>query len=62
MKDFVKHGGTYEDYLWKMYYHVAHVKLLGNRELVDKLYEWAEEKGSFLFEGDYSEKYQPTYD
>ena len=31
MEEFMKHGGTYETYMWKMYSHIAHVKVLGSK-------------------------------
>ena len=42
MKDFVKPGGTYEDYLWKMHFHiVAHdVRLFGKESSLIKRTTW----------------------
>ncbi len=31
MNDFMKHGGTYNTYLWKIYHHIAHVKVLESK-------------------------------
>ena len=59
MKDFVKPGGTYEKYLWTMYYHVTHVKLLGTESCAKKTYEFAKDFSCFIMEVDYSERYQP---
>jgi len=61
MKDFIKPGGTYEKYLWMMYFHVTHVKLLGTEFCSKKAYDFAEAFHCLLMEIDYSEKYQPVY-
>ncbi len=38
MKEFVKPGGTYEMYLWKMFHHATHVKLIGSKFSVQMCY------------------------
>ena len=61
MKDFMKQGGTYETYLWKMYHHIAHVKLLGSKFGSRMCYNhWKENDGVIVMELDYSERYQPV--
>ncbi len=59
MKDFMKPGGTYEEFMWKMYYHAAHARLLGSRFCGRMCYEFAELRDDImLFELDYAEKWQ----
>ncbi len=42
MKEFIKPGGTYETYLWKMFHHATHVKLLGLKFGVQMCYHYSE--------------------
>ena len=59
IKEFVKHGGTYETYLWKMFHHATHVKLLGSKFGVQLCYNYSENNdGIIVTEMDYSEHYQ----
>jgi hypothetical protein len=41
MSDFMKPGGTYETYSWKMFCHGTHVKLLGSRFCMNMIYDYA---------------------
>jgi hypothetical protein len=60
MKEFVKPGGTYETYSWKMFHHATHVKLLGLKFGVQKCYNYSENNdGIIVTKMDYSERYQP---
>ena len=60
MKEFIKPGGTYETYLWKMFHHATHVKLLGLKFGVQMCYHYSENNdGIIITKMDYSERYQP---
>ena len=60
MNEFMKNGGTYENYMWKMYNHIAHVKILGSKFGSRMCYDhWKETDGVIVIELDYSERYQP---
>jgi hypothetical protein len=59
MSDFMKPGGTYETYLWKMFCHATHVKLLGSRLCMSMIYDYAAATdGIIVCEMDYFECYQ----
>jgi hypothetical protein len=59
-KEFVKPGGTYETYLWKMFHRATHVKLLGSKFGVQMCYNYLENNdGIIATEIDYSERYKP---
>jgi hypothetical protein len=61
MKEFMKHGGTYETRMWKMYSHIAHVKVLGSKFGSQICYDyWKETDGIIMMDLDYSEQYQPV--
>ena len=61
MNEFMKYGGTYETYMWKMYNHIAHVKVLGSKFASRMCYDhWNETDGVIVIELDYSKRYQPT--
>ena len=56
----MKPGVTYETYLWKMFFHVTHVRLLGSRFCMKMIYNYAATNdGIVVCEMDYSECYQP---
>jgi hypothetical protein len=61
MSDFMKPGGTYKTYQWKMFCHETHVKLLGSRLCMSMIYDYAATMdGVIVCEIDYSERYQPV--
>ncbi len=62
MSNFMKPGGTYETYLWKMFFCVTqHVRLLGSRFFMKMIYDYAATNdGIVVCEMDYSEHYQPV--
>jgi hypothetical protein len=61
MSNFMKPGGTYKTYLWKMFYHATHVKLLGSRFCMSMIYDYARTTdGLTVCEMDYFERYQPV--
>ena len=39
MSDFMKPGGTYKTYLWKMFFHATHVRLLDSRFCMKMIYD-----------------------
>ncbi len=56
----MKPGGTYETYLWKMFFHVTHVRLLGSRFCMKMIYSYATTNdGIIVCEMDYSDRYRP---
>jgi hypothetical protein len=60
MDDFVSPGGTYKNYLLKMYHHVAHVRLPGSWFATKMVYDYCNSKDDVLvMEMDYLERYQP---
>ncbi len=60
MSNFMKPGGTYKTYLWKMLFHSTHVKLLGSRFCMSMVHDYAATTdGLIVCEMDYSERYQP---
>ena len=61
LNEFIKIGGTYEKYLWKMFQHQVHVKLLGSKFGVRMCYDhFKQNDGVIVVEMDYSERYQPV--
>ena len=61
INEFIKPGGTYEKYLWKMFQHQMHVKLLGSKFGVRMCYDhFKQNNGVIAVEMDYSERYQPV--
>ena len=61
MDDFVRPGGTYENYLLKMYRHVTHVRLLRSRFATKMIYDYCNSKYDVLvMVMDYLERYQPV--
>ncbi len=60
MSEFIGPGGTYEKYVWKMFQHQMHVKLLGSKFGVRMCYDhFKQNDGVVVAEMDYSERYQP---
>ena len=60
LNDSLSPGGTYETYLWKMFQHQMHVKLLGSKFGVRMCYDYFQQNNRVLVaEMDYSERYQP---
>jgi hypothetical protein len=56
MSDFMQPGGTYKTYLWKMFCHLMHVKLLGSKFCTQMIYDYAENTdGVIVCKMDYSE-------
>ena len=63
MSDFMKPGGTYGTYLWKMFFHATHTRLLGSRFCMKMIYDYAAtNNGIIVCKMDYSERYQPLPD
>ena len=61
MSEVMMTGGTYERYLWKMFFHATHMRLLGSRFCINMIYDYAAtNNGIVVFEMDYSERYQPV--
>ena len=61
MSNFMKPGGTYEIYLWKIFFHATHVRLLGSRFCMKMIYDYAAtNNGIVVCEMDYSKHYQPV--
>jgi hypothetical protein len=59
LNDFLSPRGTYETYLWKMFQHQMHVKLLGSKFGVRMCYNHFQQNGGVLVaEMDYSKRYQ----
>ncbi len=49
LNEFVKPGGAYETYLWKMKQHQMHVKLLGSKFGVRMCYDYFRENDGVLY-------------
>jgi hypothetical protein len=61
LNDFLSPGGTYKTYLWKMFQHQMHVKLLGSKFGVRMCYDsYQQNNGVLVAEMDYSKRYQPV--
>ena len=61
LNDFLSPGGTYETYLWKMFQHQMHVKLLGSKFGVRMCYDhFKQNDGVIVVKMDSSERYQPV--
>ena len=61
MSKFIQPGGTDEKYLWKMFQHQMHVKLVGSKFGVSMCYDqFNNNDGVVVVEMDYSERYQPV--
>jgi hypothetical protein len=59
MSDFMKPGGTYKIYLWKMFCHATHVKLFGSTLCMSIIYDYGTTTdGLIVCEMDYCECYQ----
>ena len=60
LDEFLQPGGTYEKYLWKMFQHQMHVKLLGSKFGVRMCFNcFQQNDGVVVVEMDYSKRYQP---
>ncbi len=60
INEFIGPGGTYEKYIWKMFQHHMHVKLLGSKFGVRMCYDhFKQNDGVVVVEMDYPERYQP---
>ena len=61
INEFIKLGGIYEKYLWKMFQHQMHMKLLGSKFGVRMCYDhFKQNDGVIVVKMDYSERYQPV--